>query len=76
MAKFSHVAGRRVDGQKREDRCDGLNDYEIAKLWGVSHSRVFQLRQKALKKIRAAVLADPELMEVVVELCGLEKRNL
>ena len=70
MAKGSQVARRRCDGAKREANCDGLNDSEIGQVLGISRARVFQIRQRALEKIRIAVLADPDLAEVVAELRG------
>jgi hypothetical protein len=47
------------------DLADGLSDYEIAQLWGVTRSRVFQIRRRAMAKMRAAILEDPELIAFV-----------
>lgn len=55
----------------------GPSDVEIGRMMGISHGRVYQLRLSALKKIRQAVLADPELRDLALEIgCDLtEKRN-
>jgi orotate phosphoribosyltransferase-like protein len=48
----------------------GLTDGEIAKRLGISRSRAYQLRLRALAKIREAFLTDPELRELAEEVCG------
>jgi len=50
------------------DDADGLSDYEIAKQMGISRSLVFQIRQRAMKKLRLMILEDPDLREVVEEI--------
>ena len=46
---------------------------EIAALWGVSRQRVHEIEQKALRKIRVAVLADAELRQMAIDSgCSLQ----
>lgn len=47
----------------RDQQQDGLVRYLMEK-WGVSRGRVWQIEQNALRKIRNAVLNDPELREL------------
>jgi DNA-directed RNA polymerase specialized sigma24 family protein len=68
----AHVTDRRLDGTTREEVADGLSDAQIAPLLGVSRARVFYLRQRALQKIRAGILADPVLRELASDCCGID----
>lgn len=54
---------------QREICQDGLVRHLMAK-WGVTRSRVHQIEQNALRKIRNAVLCDPELQALAAEICG------
>jgi hypothetical protein len=60
------------------EQADGLNDYEIARMWGVFHSLIFNLRVRAIKKLRRGILADPVLRQLAID-CGcaipVEKEN-
>lgn len=47
-----------------------MTDEQIAARIGLSKARVFQLRMQAIAKIRAAVLEDESLREIVEELVG------
>ena len=47
-----------------------ITQSDIAKLWGVTRSRVFKIEQQALRKIRRAILADPDLRQLAIEACG------
>jgi DNA-directed RNA polymerase sigma subunit (sigma70/sigma32) len=53
-------------------QADGPTDAELAQQLGISKSRVYQLRLRAIAKIRRAVLDDPELRQLAVEVCGRE----
>lgn len=47
-----------------------LTDEEIASVLGITRSAVFQLRHRALRKLRRAILADPVLRTMATEVCG------
>jgi len=47
-----------------------LSDQEIADRLGVSRAAVFYQRLRALRKLRAGILADPVLRELASEVCG------
>lgn len=47
------------------------SDAQIAADLGISKSRVWQLRLRAMAKIKQAVLEDPDLRELAEELCGV-----
>src|SRR4051812_33259682 len=49
-----------------------MTDDQIAEQMGLSRARVFQLRMRAMAKIRSAVLANPTLRELAEELVGRE----
>ena len=51
-------------------RVPGMSDRDIGKLLGISYGRVYQLRLRAIAKIRQAVLDDPLLRELAEEVCG------
>lgn len=49
----------------REDLPEGgKSDYEIAEIMGITRTRVYQIRQRALKKLRLAILRDPFLADI------------
>lgn len=52
-------------------KAHGLTDREIARRLGISKARVYQLRLRAVTKIRQAVVADPVLRELAEEVCGV-----
>jgi hypothetical protein len=49
-----------------------MSEAEIAKLWGVTRTAVWQVKRRALSKLRAAIVADPVLREIAAEACGVE----
>lgn len=54
----------------------GMSDEEIGKRLGISYGRVYQLRLRAIAKIQAAILDDPELRELASDVCGYEVGTL
>lgn len=52
----------------------GLSDYEVAKLWGISRSAVWFIRQRAIKKLRKAIEKEAAAAGVAPRdwLCGEE----
>lgn len=51
---------------------EGPTDEQLAVELGISKARVYQLRLRAIAKIRQTVLEDPELAEFASELCGFD----
>jgi len=47
-----------------------MTDEQIAERLGLSRARVFQLRIRAMAKIKAAILADDDLRDTAEELTG------
>jgi len=45
---------------------------ETAAALGISYVRVWQVERRAIEKLRAAILADPELREYVRDEMGVE----
>lgn len=54
------------------DGAAGLSDHEIGQILGITRSRVFQIRERAVRKLREAILADAEMRELASEICGIE----
>lgn len=50
----------------------GMTDTEIGKVLGISRGRAYQLRLRAIAKIREAVANDPELRDLVSDVCGFD----
>jgi len=44
--------------------------------WGITRSRVWQIEQNAMRKIRNAILTDDELRGMVGECCGKQLAGL
>ena len=63
-----HYAKRDLAGSCGKAPC--LTDAEIAAQLGISRSRVFQIRLRAMAKIKQAVLDDPCLRELAEEFTG------
>lgn len=51
----------------------GLSDAEIAERLGVTRTRVWQLRQRAVAKLRERLAADPVIREYIVERYGVKR---
>lgn len=62
------MGGRRLNGNAPNDGL--ITQRDVAKRLGVSRARAFQLEQSALRKIRKAILADPALRRIAIEVCG------
>lgn len=62
--------GVRVNGNgKNHGLC---TQRDVAELFGITQGRVYQIEQSALRKIRQAILADPRLRDIAIEVCGSE----
>lgn len=50
------------------DECpsDGLSDYELAERMGITRTRVFQIRQRAMEKLRVAIEEEAAAAGVTV----------
>jgi len=66
---ISKLRAKQLFAQANQE-APGLSDGEIAKRLGMSRSRVYQVRLRAIAKFKQAVLDDPELRELAAEVCG------
>lgn len=59
---------------EREDRDEvpegGKSDYEIAEIMGITRSAVWQIRQRAMRKLKRLADSDPDLLAAAAEVFG------
>lgn len=53
--------------QPAANDCAIRSHTQIAEMFGLTRSRIWQIEQRALKKLRTAILADPVLSAIVRE---------
>lgn len=69
MRTDNHLRAKKLLAQTHAP-APGLSDAEIGKRLGMSKSRVYQVRLRAIAKIRAAILDCPRLRELAEDVCG------
>lgn len=55
---------------KDDEDASLVSDYEIAEMLGISRTRAWQLRLSAIRKLKTAILADPVLRQLAIDVVG------